>query len=117
MLGQGFDSLQVHFVNLVGVYNLLGTNMHILERIRRFFQTLGADKHGIQKTLLKKEHALIMNDIVQTKTLAQLFNIRTRLIQYNEEVKRIGSPRWAINSVKFLEAKWDRQYKLWKLRG
>lgn len=70
-----------------------------------------------QKILIETEYTKIMKLILAAKTLSQLFNARAELIKFNELVKQIDSPFWAKNKIKFLEAKWNRQYRLWKARG
>ena len=70
-----------------------------------------------QEDAIYQQYKLLEQKIVESNTLAQLFNSRARLIEYNEVVKQIGSPVWAKNSVKILEATWNRKYRLWKARG
>ena len=92
--------------------------MYVFDIIKRFLSTLNApDEQDIHKKILNEEYKIIMDAIVHAKTLGNLFKARAMLIQYNIEVKNLGSPRWATNNVKYLEAKWNRQYRLWKARG
>jgi hypothetical protein len=92
--------------------------MYVFDIIKRFLTSLNApNEHELHKKILNEEYKIIMDTIVHAKTLGQLFKGRAMLIQYNEEVKKIDSPRWATNNVKILEAKWNRQYRLWKARG
>ena len=54
---------------------------------------------------------------MKAKTIAQLFNTHKEIMDFTAAVQKIGSPDWAKNRIKFLEAHWKRQYRLWKLRG
>lgn len=58
-----------------------------------------------------------MKMICEAKTLSDLFNSRAKLIEFNEMVKEMGFPDGSRNKVKFLEARWNKQYRLWKARG
>ena len=92
--------------------------MYVFDIIKRFLSTLTApDERDIRRKILNEEYKIITDTIVHAKTLSNLWKARTMLIQYNKEVKNLGSPSWGTNNVKYLEAKWNRQYRLWKARG
>lgn len=85
------------------------------EEIKHYLKSIfGTDS---EKEYVDSEYTKVMQLIVEAKNLAQLFNARARLIQLNEAVKEMNSPSWAKNKVKFLEARWNKQYRLWKARG
>lgn len=85
------------------------------EEIKHYLKSIfGTDS---EKEYVESEYMKVMMLIVEAKTLAQLFNARARLIELNEAVKELNSPSWAKNKVKFLEARWNKQYRLWKARG
>lgn len=85
------------------------------EEIKHYLKSIfGTDS---EREYVESEYMKVMLLIVEAKTLAQLFNARARLIELNEAVKELNSPSWAKNKVKFLEARWNKQYRLWKARG
>lgn len=85
------------------------------EEIKHYLKSIfGTDS---EKEYIESEYTKVMQLIVEAKTLAQLFNARAKLIELNEVVKEMNSPSWAKNKVKFLEARWNKQYRLWKIRG
>lgn len=85
------------------------------EEIKHYLKSIfGTDT---EKEYIDSECVKVMKLIVEAKTLAQLFTARAQLIELNEVVKQLDSPSWAKNKVKFLEARWNKQYRLWKVRG
>lgn len=85
------------------------------EKIKHYLESIF--RKNLNKEYIDSESVVVMQLIVEAKTLAQLFVARARLIELNEVVKSIDSPIWANNKVKFLEARWNKQYRLWKIRG
>ena len=87
------------------------------EKIKHYLKSIfGADTIE-QETVINAEYKIIMKLVTESKTLAALFNSRAKIIEFNEKVKAIGSPSWAKNKVKFLEARWSTRYRIWKSRG
>lgn len=85
------------------------------EEIKHYLKSIfGTDSH---KEYIESECTKVMQMITEAKTLAQLFSARAKLIELNEAIKEMDSPSWAKNKVKFLEARWNKQYRLWKARG
>ena len=85
------------------------------EEIKHYLNSIfGTDS---KKEYIESEYMKVMSLIVEAKTLAQLFNARIRILELNGIVKELNSPSWAKNKVKFLEARWNKQYRLWKARG
>ncbi len=70
-----------------------------------------------QTEFINTEYKVVMKMIVEAKTLGNLFNARAKLIEFGEMLKKIDAPSWEKNKVKFLEARWNKQYRLWKARG
>lgn len=60
------------------------------------------------------EFDIIVEELKDATTLAQLFNIRTKISAYTQAVKHIGNPSWGKNKVNILNAHWNRRYRLWK---
>jgi hypothetical protein len=85
------------------------------EKIKHYLKNIF--RTNSEKEFIESECVKVMQMIVEAKNLAQLFNARARLIELNERIKKLDSPVWAKNKVKFLEARWNKQYRLWKARG
>ena len=85
------------------------------EEIKHYLKSIfGTDS---EKEFVNGEYVKVMKLIVEAKNLAQLFNARARLIEFNELIKEMDCSEDAKNKVKFLEARWNKQYRLWKIRG
>jgi hypothetical protein len=67
-----------------------------------------------EKEILFVEFEIIVKELNEAITLAQLFNVRTKISAYTQAVKHIGNPPWAKNKVNILSAHWNRRYRLWK---
>lgn len=87
------------------------------EQIKHYLKSIFGADTAEQENVINAEYKVIMKLITESKTLAALFNSRAKLIEFNEKVKAIGSPSWAKNKVKLLEARWNRRYRIWKSRG
>lgn len=87
------------------------------EEIKHYLKSIFSSDNEEQEKVINAEYQVVMKLITESKTLAALFNSRAKLIEFNEKVKVIGSPNWAKNKVKFLEARWNRRYRIWKSRG
>jgi hypothetical protein len=85
------------------------------EEIKHYLSNIfGTDS---EKEFVESEYIKVRQLICEAKNLAQLFNARARLIEFNEMMKETGYPNESKNKVKFLEARWNKQYRLWKARG
>jgi hypothetical protein len=98
---------------MVGVYTPL--EMEMYDEIKHYLKSIFGTES--QTDFINTEYQVVMKMIIEAKTLADLFNARAKLIEFNEMVKEANSPDWAKNKVKFLEARWNKQYRLWKIRG
>ena len=87
------------------------------EEIKHYLNSIFGTDNKEQEAAINAEYQVVMKMITESKTLAGLFNSRAKLIEFSEMVKAIGSPGWAKNKVKFLEARWNRRYRIWKSRG
>lgn len=85
------------------------------EEIKHYLSNIfGTDS---EKEFVEAEYVKIQQLIREAKNLAQLFNARAQLIEFNQMMKETGYPYGSKNKVKFLEARWNKQYRLWKARG
>lgn len=86
------------------------------DKIKHYLQQLFSPTLS-DEDILREEYKVLAKQIAECKTLTELFTARARLIEYNEAIKTIQSPVWAKNNVKFLEAKWNQRYRIWKVRN
>lgn len=89
----------------------------VFEIIKRFLNNFTVTEEHKQKEIFNNEYIILLDKIMKAKTIAQLFNTHKEIMDFTAAVQKIGSPAWAKNRIKFLEAHWKRQYRLWKLRG
>jgi hypothetical protein len=69
------------------------------------------------ETALLYEADMIMKDINEARTLAKLMKTREALVKFRQDVLNVGSPQKAKQKLVFLEARWNRQFRIWKSRG
>ena len=62
------------------------------------------------------KYNLLMDELDQARTLAELVSIKKHILAFDTSVKKMGSPEWASNYTRYLEARWNRRYILWKSR-
>ena len=67
--------------------------------------------------ILLAEADVIMENISEAKTLASLVKTKKLLTKFREDVVNAGSPRRVKQKLVFLEARWNRQFRIWKSRG
>jgi len=89
----------------------------VIEIIKRFLKNFTVSEETKQKEIFKSEYIILLEQVKSAKTIAQLFNTHNAITEFSKAVQKIGSPYWAKNYVKFLEARWQLQYRLWKQRG
>lgn len=70
-----------------------------------------------EREMLLHEYDVLTQELREARTLAQLFNLRTKISAYTQAVKHIGNPSWAKNKVTLLNGHWNKRYRLWKKRG
>ena len=66
---------------------------------------------------IQLEYVAIMTMIVNAKTLTQLLDARIQITKFNENVKQLNLSPDTLHKVKLLDARWSKQYRLWKIRG
>jgi len=67
--------------------------------------------------LLMEEADIIMKDIKTARTLAALLEQKAILQKFRGAVELAGSSREVKQKLVFLEAQWNRQFRIWKTRG
>jgi hypothetical protein len=68
-------------------------------------------------TLLLGEADIIMKEIKEARKLADLLRLKEVLKKFRGAVELAGSPQVVKNKLIFLEAQWNRQFRLWKSKG
>lgn len=114
-LGRGFDSLQVHKIE-VCVNNLV-EDFYVFEIIRRKLKELFSPMSIEANQLLMEEAEVLMRHIKEAKKLGQLLVVKAQLKEYREMVERHDAPREVKQRLVFLEAQWNKQFRIWKSRG
>jgi hypothetical protein len=69
-----------------------------------------------RREVVAGKYNLLMDELAIAKTLSELMSIKKNIHAFDTAVKKMGSPHWAANYTVYLEARWNRQYRLWKLR-
>ena len=115
-LGRGFDSLQVHKIE-VCVNNLKEVEMYVFKLIQRIFNQIFPPMSIETNKLLLEEADIIMKEIKEARKLADLLRLKAVLQKFRGAVELAGSPREVKQKLVFLEAQWNRQFRLWKTRG
>jgi hypothetical protein len=91
--------------------------MYVLEIIKRILKNLfPSDKSTENVRVLMLEGDILMKNINQSKTLGQLMQSRMQLRRFKEAIDREESSQLRQKFV-FLEARWNRQFRIWKTRG
>jgi hypothetical protein len=67
--------------------------------------------------LLMEEADILMKNIKNAKTLAELLQIKATLQKYRGAVEFAGSSIEVKNKLAFLEAQWNRKFRIWKTKG
>lgn len=93
------------------------TVMYVYEIVKRILEKLLTSNGELQKKLITDEYKNIMVALNNAKTLSHLLITKKAIESFDATIKLAGSPAWAKTDLTFLIAKWNRQYRLWKLRG
>jgi hypothetical protein len=67
--------------------------------------------------LLLEEADIIMKEIKAAGTLAELLRLKEVLKKFRGAVELAGSQQQVKNKLVFLEAQWNRQFRIWKSKG
>ena len=114
--GPGFDSLQVHKIEGC-VNNLSEGGMYVFKIIQRIFNHMFQPMSVETNQLLLEEADIIMKNIKLSKTLAALLEQKSILQKFRGAFELAGSPPEVKKKLVFLEAQWNRQFRIWKTKG
>lgn len=67
--------------------------------------------------LLLEEADILMKEIKQATTLAELLRVKAVLQKFRGAVELAGSPHAVKNKLVFLEAQWNKRFRIWKTKG
>jgi len=91
--------------------------MYVFKIIKRIFDYVYSPMSIETNKLLLEEADLLMKNIKEARTLAQLLHMKSVLKKFRGAVELAGSPQPVKHKLVFLEAQWNRQFRLWKTRG
>jgi len=91
--------------------------MYVFKIIKRIFDYVYSPMSIETNKLLLEEADVLMKDIKAARTLAELLHVKAILKKFRGAVELAGSPHPAKQKLVFLEAQWNRQFRLWKSRG
>jgi len=91
--------------------------MYVFKIIKRIFDYVYSPMSIETNKLLLEEADLLMKEIKTAKTLAELLKVRAILQKFRGAVELAGSPREVKQKLVFLEAQWNRQFRIWKSKG
>ena len=91
--------------------------MYVFKIIQRIFKHIFSPMSVETNQLLMEETDVIMKNIKEARTLASLVEQREVLRKFRGAVELAGSPREVKQKLVFLEAQWNRQFRIWKTRG
>jgi len=91
--------------------------MYVFKFIQRIFNQIFPPMSVETTKLLLEEADIIMKEIKEARKLAELLRLREVLRKFRGAVELAGSPREPKQKLVFLEAQWNRQFRLWKTRG
>jgi thymidine phosphorylase len=91
--------------------------MYVFKIIKRIFDYVYSPMSVETNQLLMEEADVIMKNIKAARMLSELLEQREVLRKFRGAVELAGSPRNVKQKLVFLEAQWNRQFRLWKSRG
>jgi hypothetical protein len=65
---------------------------------------------------LLEEAEILMKEIKQATTLAELLRVKAVLQKFRGAVELAGSPHAVKNKLMFLEAQWNKRFRIWKTK-
>lgn len=95
---------------------ILSEDFYVFEIIRRKLKELFNPMSIESNQLLLEEADILMKHINEAKTLRQLLAVKAQLKEYRDMVERHDGPREVRQKLVFLEARWNRQFRIWKAR-
>jgi hypothetical protein len=69
-----------------------------------------------QREVIVGQYNILMDELGQARTLSELLSIKKHILTFDTSIKKLGSPEWACNYTRYLDARWNRRYRLWKSR-
>ena len=91
--------------------------MYVFKIIKRIFDNVYSPMSIETNKLLLEEADIIMKEIKAAGTLAELLRLKETLKKFRGAVELAGSPQQVKNKLVFLEAQWNRQFRIWKTKG
>lgn len=91
--------------------------MYVFKIIQRIFNRMFPPMSVETTTLLLEEADILMKDIKKASTLAELLRIKAVLQKFRGAVELAGSPQVVKNKLTFLEAQWNKRFRIWKTKG
>jgi len=91
--------------------------MYVFKIIQRIFEYMFPPRTIETNQLLLEEADIIMKDIKLARTLAELLALKEVLKKFRGAVEYTEASREVKHKLVFLEAQWNRQFRLWKSRG
>jgi hypothetical protein len=91
--------------------------MYVFKIIKRIFDYVYSPMSVETTQLLLEEADIIMKNIKLAKTLAALLEQKAILQKFRGAVKLAGTPPEVKKKLVFLEAQWNRQFRIWKTKG
>lgn len=91
--------------------------MYVFKVIQRIFDKIFPPMSVETTTLLLEEADIIMKEIKQARRLADLLRLKEILKKFRGAVELAGSPREVKQKLVFLEAQWNKQFRIWKSKG
>jgi hypothetical protein len=91
--------------------------MYVFKIIQRIFNQIFPPMSVETTKLLLEEADIIMKEIKEARKLAELLRLREILRKFRGAVELAGSPREVKQKLVFLEAQWNKQFRIWKSKG
>jgi len=91
--------------------------MYVFKIIKRIFDYVYSPMPIETNKLLLEEADILMKEIKAAGTLAELLRLKEVLKKFRGVVELAGSPQQVKNKLVFLEAQWNRQFRIWKSKG
>lgn len=91
--------------------------MYVFKIIQRIFNRMFQPMSVETTQILLEEADIIMKDIKSAKTLAALLEQKAILQKFRGAVELAGTQPEVKKKLVFLEAQWNRQFRIWKTKG
>ena len=91
--------------------------MYVFKIIQRILNRMLPPSMLKTTNLLLEEADILMKEIKQATTLAELLRVKAVLQKFRDAVELAGSPHAVKNKLVFLEAQWNKRFRIWKTKG